>query len=183
MKLPTININEEETSRLDKALHKEWLLTNGLGGYASSTILGLNTRKYHGLLVAALEPPGNRTVCLAKLDEDAIIGERIYPFNVNEFPDKIYPQGHLFQKSFSLAPFPTYNYEAETFRVSKTLFMPQGKNAAAVFYRIQGARAPSTLRIYPLLTCRHIHSVIENHNLEINQQSNISNVELTFNVP
>lgn len=102
MKLPTINLNGKEFSGLDEALRTEWLLTNGLGGYASSTILGMNTRKYHGLLVAALHPPGDRTVCLAKLDEDAIVGNHVYPFNANEFQDKIYPQGYRFLKFFSL---------------------------------------------------------------------------------
>jgi predicted glycogen debranching enzyme len=78
MKLPAIAFNKEKLSRFGEALNKEWLVTNGLGGYASSTLLGVNTRKYHGLLVAALNPPGERTACLLKLDEDAFVGGDLY---------------------------------------------------------------------------------------------------------
>src|SRR3989337_2759304 len=129
MKLPAINFNAEELSRLDEALRKEWLLTNGLGGYASSTVLGVNTRKYHGLLVAALHPPGDRTVCLAKLDEDAIVGGKVYGFNANEFQGKIFPEGYLSLKEFSVSPFPRCVYAADGVELEKIVFMVRGKNA------------------------------------------------------
>jgi len=70
--LPKINVDTNVLSNVDKALKTEWLVTNGLGGYASSTVLGINTRKYHGLLVAAFNPPVDRRVLLTKLDEQAI---------------------------------------------------------------------------------------------------------------
>ena len=75
-------------SRFEQVIDKEWLITNGLGGYASSSVLGINTRKYHGLLVAALHPPGDRTVCLEKLDEDIIVGSDTYRLGTNEFQTK-----------------------------------------------------------------------------------------------
>ena len=65
---------------MEKNIEKEWLITNGIGGYASSTVLGINTRKYHGLLVSALKPPGSRTVLLEKLDEDIIVNDQISRF-------------------------------------------------------------------------------------------------------
>ncbi|MFB3889571.1 MAG: glycogen debranching enzyme N-terminal domain-containing protein, partial [Candidatus Bathyarchaeia archaeon] len=74
MNPPTLGLTQEALARFEEALSKEWLVTNGLGGYASSTALGLNTRKYHGLLVVAMHPPGDRTVCLAKLDEEVSVG-------------------------------------------------------------------------------------------------------------
>jgi len=110
MNLPTIRISQKALSLFDDAIHKEWLVTNGLGGYSSSTILGINTRKYHGLLVAALNPPGDRTVCLAKLDEEVVLGNRILPIGANEFRDVIYPQGYFFLKEFSVSPFPRQIY-------------------------------------------------------------------------
>ena len=85
-----------------EVIEKEWLITNGLGSYASSTVLGINTRKYHGLLVAALDPPGNRTVCLSKLDEDVIVGDDVYRLGSNEFHDAIYPEGYKLIKQFSI---------------------------------------------------------------------------------
>ena len=85
MKLPAITFNQETLSRFGEVMRKEWLITNGLGGYASSTVLGINTRKYHGLLVAALHPPGDRTVCVSKLDEDVFVGNDVYRLGANEF--------------------------------------------------------------------------------------------------
>ena len=71
---------------------KEWVVTNGLGGYASSTILGINTRKYHGLLVASFNPPVDRRVLLSKLDEAIVIGDNIHKIGSNEFKSGIHPK-------------------------------------------------------------------------------------------
>ncbi len=106
MKLPTIAFNQNELSRFGEAIGKEWLITNGLGGYASGTVLGVNSRKYHGLLVAALNPPGERTVCLSKLDEDISVGSDVYRLGANEFAGTIYPHGYDFLTGFSSSPFP-----------------------------------------------------------------------------
>ncbi|MEM2108714.1 MAG: glycogen debranching enzyme N-terminal domain-containing protein, partial [Candidatus Bathyarchaeia archaeon] len=82
MKLSTISLTDGELAHFDEAIQKEWLITNGLGGYAASTVLGLNTRKYHGLLVASLHPPRDRTVCLAKLDEVLQVGNTVQQLGV-----------------------------------------------------------------------------------------------------
>src|SRR3989337_3855338 len=100
MRLPAINITQEALSRFDEVIRKEWLVTNGLGSYASSTILGLNTRKYHGLIVAALNPPGNRNVCLAKLDEEVTVGGDVYLLGANGFHDAFFPRGFINLKEF-----------------------------------------------------------------------------------
>ena len=66
----------KEDLNLENGLEKEWLITNGIGGYSSSTIIGANTRKYHGLLVAPLTPPARRFLILSKLDESIKINEK-----------------------------------------------------------------------------------------------------------
>ena len=68
--LPEIEISPQILSDLNRAIQREWIVTNGLGGYASSTALGVNTRKFHGLLIAAFRPPTDRRVLLTKLDEE-----------------------------------------------------------------------------------------------------------------
>jgi predicted glycogen debranching enzyme len=186
MKLPAITITREALEPFDEAIQKEWLVTNGLGGYASSTVLGVNTRKYHGLLVAALHPPGDRTVCLAKLDEQVSVGIKVYSLGANEFHGKIFPQGYVFLKAFSLNPLPRYVYELPDVEVRKTIFMPNGKNAVAVKYTVlnRGA-AEAKIRVYPLLTCRHFHSVIDRwkNPLNFSQQQNGGEVEVDFTAP
>jgi predicted glycogen debranching enzyme len=186
MKLPTITIKNTAFEHFDKAIRHEWLVTNGLGGYASSTILGVNTRKYHGLLVAALHPPSDRTVCLAKLDEEVSVGSNSYPLGTNEFHDKIFPQGHVFLKQFALDPFPLYVYEVQDVEVRKTVFMPKDKNAVAVKYQVLNhGRAEAKIRVYPLLTCRHFHSVIDKRSnpLNFSQNQNGGTVEFNFKNP
>jgi predicted glycogen debranching enzyme len=186
MKLPTIVFTQEALSHFDEFTQKEWLITNGLGGYASSTVLGLNTRKYHGLLVAALHPPGDRTVCLAKLDEEVCVGNNIYPLGANEFRDKIFPQGYMFLKEFSVSPFPRYVYSIEDVRVGKTVFMPNGRNAAVVIYNVRNTgNSEAEIRVYPLLNFRHFHTVVDRwrNPLNFSQKQNGREVETTFTSP
>jgi predicted glycogen debranching enzyme len=186
MELPAIKLTKEALSRFDEVIRQEWLVTNGLGGYASSTVLGINTRKYHGLLVAALHPPGDRTVCLAKLDEEIYIGNDVYPINANEFLDKVYPQGYTLLEEFSISPFPKFIYAIEGVKVEKTVFMPSEKNAVAAVYRILNRNAlDCRMRIYPLLSCRHFHSVIDRRRkpIDLSYQSGSRKVEVTVNDP
>src|SRR5262244_1517732 len=98
---------------LADASSQEWLETNGLGGFSSSTIIGLNTRRYHGLLTAATRPPGARIVMLSKLEETLIIDDRRYELSVNQYSGLIHPQGYNYQTGFRLDPFPIFTYEVE----------------------------------------------------------------------
>src|SRR6266700_4392855 len=86
------------------ALNYEWLLTNGIGGYASGSIVGATTRSYHGLLVAALRPPVQRTVLVTKIDETIDFpDERSLKLGVNEYQDgTIDPQGYTYLKKVAL---------------------------------------------------------------------------------
>src|SRR5208337_1016167 len=136
MNLPSISLNRETLSSFDTAIQKEWLVTNGLGGYASCTVLGINTRKYHGLLVAALHPPKDRRVFLTKLDEDVSVGNDVYRLGANEFQVGFFPRGYSFLKEFSVSPFPKYVYALPNVEVRKTIFMPYGKNAAITLYSV-----------------------------------------------
>ncbi len=187
MTLPILTLTQKELSDYESAIQKEWLITNGLGGYASSTVLGINTRKYHGLLVAAMHPPGDRTVCLAKLDEEVTVDNNIYSLGANEFQGAVYPEGHQFLEQVSVAPFPRYVYAFREVEVEKTLFMPQEKNAVITLYRVVNrSDSDINIRITPLVTCRHFHSVVDRwrNPLRFSQQQNgTQEVQLTFSVP
>ena len=186
MRLPTINLNQEDLSVFDKAINKEWLLTNGLGGYSASTVLGINTRKYHGLLVAALHPPGYRTVCLSKMDEDIHVKDEVFRLGANEFSGTIFPEGYKLLKAFSISPFPTFIYEFRGISVAKTVFMPKGKNAVGLIYNVLN-KTPFELRMeaYPLFTCRYFHQVInrQENRLDFSQSQTDEEVQLAFNEP
>src|SRR5499425_3345 len=104
---------------LDRAQHLEWLETNGLGGFSSSTIVGLNTRRYHGLLTAATKPPVGRFVLLSKFEETLLIDGRHYDLSANQYPGTIYPQGYRFLNGFRLDPFPVFTYLVEGVEIEK----------------------------------------------------------------
>ena len=84
---------------LTEALSREWLETNGIGGFASSTIIGLNTRRYHGLLVAATKPPVGRYVLLSKLEETLFIEGHAIDLSANRYPGAVHPQGFKYLKN------------------------------------------------------------------------------------
>ena len=185
MTLPSISLVQEKLA-FEEAICKEWLVTNGLGGYAASTVLGLNTRKYHGLLVAALNPPGDRTVCLAKLDEDILVGNNIYRLGANEFCNAIFPQGYQFLKEFVISPFPKYTYILPIMKVKKTIFMPKGKNSVTALYKVLNRSASEAkIRVYPLLTCRHFHTVIDRqrNTLVFKQNHKSAEIEVASDFP
>jgi predicted glycogen debranching enzyme len=186
MELPAITFPKDALSRFGEVIAKEWLITNGLGSYASSTVLGINTRKYHGLLVAALHPPGGRTVCISKLDEDIMVGSDVFRLGSNEFHDMIYPDGYKLIGQFSIAPFPTFIYELGTVQVSKTVFLPKNKNAVAITYKLKNKNASlAKVRLYPLLTCRYFHTVVNRYQLPLNftLKSNSQGFQAAFQRP
>jgi len=136
---------EEGTSR-------EWLLANGLGGYASSTISGGNTRSYHGLLVASLSPPVDRWLLLSSLDEE-IDGHALAN---HQYPKTIYPRGFRYLKEFFLDPFPRFCYQVADCRIEKTVFMIHGENTTIISYKIKNGQGH--LRIVPLVHSRGFHA-------------------------
>ncbi len=143
---------------------KEWLETNGLGGYASSTIVGANARRYHALLVTALQPPTQRTVLLSKLEETLAVREVEYDLSCNQYPGVIHPQGHRHLLEFRLDPFPTFVYEVGDgipTRIEKTVAMCQGRPEVIVRYRLLSAPGTVSLIVRPLVNCRDHHDLMQ----------------------
>jgi predicted glycogen debranching enzyme len=148
---------------------REWLETNGLGGFASSTVAGLNTRRYHGLLVAALQPPVGRAVLLSKLDETLVIDGRRHDLSANQYPGAIHPEGFRYITGFRLDPFPVVTYDVEGVVVEKSIWMIQGRNATVVEFTFAGVPvgADVVLELRPLIAFRDFHGLThENRSLD-----------------
>jgi predicted glycogen debranching enzyme len=147
---------------LDVASRREWLETNGLGGFASSTITGLNTRRYHGLLVAATKPAQRalrRMVLLSKMEETLVIDGRRFDLSCNRYPGVVHPQGHTHLKQFRQDPFPVFLYEVNGLELEKSVFMVHGENTTVIQYQLRGAvKGPCTLELRPLIAFRDYHS-------------------------
>jgi len=166
VELPKISLGRSVLSDVNEALGREWLVTNGLGGYASSTVLGVNTRKYHGLLVAAFNPPVNRWVLLTKLDEELTIGNETYALGANEFRGVMHPEGYRFLSDFSIAPLPQYRYDVHGVSLNKTIFMPFMKNATVVTYEVSNPLEEKvSVQVSPLVNSRHIYNTTDKDTL------------------
>ncbi len=140
------------------ATQLEWLETNGLGGYASSTIVGANTRRYHGLLVAAQSPPAGRVHLLAKLEESLIVGGERFDLSCNQYPEIVFPEGHRYLEAFRLDPFPVFTYRVPGAVLEKSLFLAHGESTLVVFYRLAADR-PVLLDVRPLISYRSFHNL------------------------
>ena len=138
---------------------KEWLVANGIGGYASSTVVGANTRRYHGLLVASLNPPTARTVMVSKVEE-CIVFNRDCAFGLssNQYPGAVHPHGFQYFKFFERKPLPRMKFEAHGHHLLKTVFMAHGSNTTVVEYENTGD-STFKLRLTPLFVHRDYHSL------------------------
>jgi predicted glycogen debranching enzyme len=151
-----LRFSDYPARNLDAALTKEWLETNGIGGFSSSTIVGLNTRRYHGLLTAATHPPVGRVVLLSKLEETIIVSDARTEISCNEYSGAIHPTGHQYLSEFRLDPFPVFVYSIGEVALEKSVFLVQGENTVVVEYKSNEACA---LEIQPLIAFRDYHSL------------------------
>lgn len=136
----------------------EWLVTNGIGGYASSTISGANTRRYHGLLVAALNPPVERKVMVSKIEETLVSEDGNFELGSNFYPGVIHPEGYKTIESFERNPLPKTEYYILRHRISKTVFMVHGSNTTVVEYENTGTEN-TKLQLNPMFLYRDYHSL------------------------
>jgi predicted glycogen debranching enzyme len=155
---------------------KEWLITNGLGGYASSTVIGTNTRKYHGLLVASMNPPVERVVLLSSLDEELYTEDGVHKLAVHRYPGTIYPNGNEYLKSFSVKTMPDFLYNACGLIIRKRILMLNGENTTIVKYDIENPKKKQAfLKILPLVNSRSIHHLTKASHIFFTQESEKNN--------
>jgi predicted glycogen debranching enzyme len=168
---------------LEAAVRREWLETNGLGGFASSTIVGLNTRRYHGLLVAASKPPVGRLVLLSKLEETLVVDGKRFDLSANRYPGVVHPQGFHYLKQFRLDPFPVFTYEMEGIEIEKSVFMIHGENSTVIHYELKTNDSELLknlrLEIRPLIAFRDYHSLTHENsalNSAVQERSGLASV-------
>ena len=140
-------------------LGREYLLTNGLGGYASSSVLGCNTRRYHGLLVAALKPPLDRWVLLSHFDELLVGPAGRQPLSTTEYPGGFYPDGFTRLTEFALDPLPLWRWRVGDLEITKRLVLVHGRDLVLVHYSAVGDTTGAQLVLSPLAAMRSFHEL------------------------
>jgi predicted glycogen debranching enzyme len=144
----------------DTAVRREWLVTNGLGGYACGTVAGANTRRYHAFLMASLTPPVERTLLVAKVDLSVEYRGQRYDLSPNEFDGgAIDPRGYVHIESFAVPDgIPTWRYAIADALLEQRIFMAPGRNQSWLHLRLARACAPARVELKPLVNYRDLHS-------------------------
>src|SRR5215831_13748076 len=158
--LAEVQFGREILGNLDLAESREWLVTNGLGGFASGTAAGTATRRYHGLLMAALAPPTERTLMVAGLDETAHYREKSFPLATNRWlSGSVAPTGYLQIESFHLeGTKPVWCYALADALLEKRVWMRQGQNTTYVEYTLVRGNSPLELEGKILVSYRDFHA-------------------------
>ena len=166
-----IDFDRNICSNFEEAASREWLETNGIGGFASGTISGANTRRYHGLLTAATEPPLGRITMLSKFEETLIVDGRSFELSTNKYSGNIYPEGYRYLKNFSLDLLPVWVFEVEGIEIKKKVFMVHGENTVVVKYlikpKVKSQKSKVELVLKPLLSFVDYHA-LQHRNSEMN---------------
>lgn len=148
------------TYSFEQAIGQEWIVTNGLGGYASSTAAGCNTRKYHGLLVAAMTPPVRRMVILSRVEETLIHRGWPHPLACSEYPGTVHPEGHLLLRAFNNDLYPRWGYQGDGWTLVKQLRLLKGHNTVLLRYILLGTADEVELELRPLFALRGMHELM-----------------------
>ena len=164
-----ITLGPDVCSDVKGSLSREWLETNGIGGYASSTVAGANTRRYHGLLVAASRPPLGRMVLLSKFEESVTIGEKRFELSCNQYPGAIHPKGFEYLVQFRLDPFPVWTYDLDGRTLERSLFMVDGEDSTVCRWTIDPG-VDAVLEVRPLLAFRDHHHLRHDEALDIHSE-------------
>jgi glycogen debranching enzyme len=152
----SVSIADEDINNL---LTKEWLLTNGRGGYASSTIAGCNTRAYHGLLIGSLIPPAHRIMALSNCLEMVISKGEVFNLSTFEFPDRFAPAGFGFLKTFRRDIGAHFDYELASVDLTRSVYLVRDTDTAAIVYNFTRVREPVEFVSRPFVGLRNFHSL------------------------
>lgn len=169
----------KENLNLENGLNKEWIITNGIGGYSSSTIIGANTRKYHGLLIAALTPPARRFMVLSKVDESLEIRGKKYNLYTNVGKEYI-SKGFEYQEEFKKEYVPTFTYKIGKVTITKTICMEYGKNLVGIYYKIKNGGCKAKFTLAPIVNFRDFHTVNNDHEFTVKQSNKNQKVRLVI---
>ncbi|TAJ11135.1 MAG: glycogen debranching protein [Planctomycetota bacterium] len=163
-------MEREECLQLESSLTREWLETNGRGGYASGTVLACPTRRYHGLLVVTPAGMERRHVLVAGIDESLHGRSRSFPLSMLRYAGQWFPHGHQGIERFELAPWPRFVYHIGEAEVTRELMMVRGRDVTLVRYRIRGLAHTVELRAKPLLACREADK-LTSANVDLNPRA------------
>lgn len=151
-----LQFSEAECKNLEVSSKREYILTNGIGGFSMGTISGINTRRYHGLLVAATDPPVTRMVLLAAMDASVTVDGSPVGISCNQYPGAIFPEGYLNITAVDVSKEVRTDYRVGTATLCRIIQMQPGENTITLTYRNTGT-VPLQLKLNPLVCHKFYH--------------------------
>ena len=148
-----ISYSQKQLRDISISSSKEWLLTDGEGGFACSTVSFMNTRRQHSLLTISMSPPLKRLSLLSKVDEEVIIDGKSYFLGTNNYPGTIFPEGYKLLSKFTFDYFPQVTFDLDGCQLTKKVLMPKRSNSVFLHYD-NNSKKEITLRLLPLLSFR-----------------------------
>jgi predicted glycogen debranching enzyme len=153
----SIELIKPQISDFQISSSQEWLETNGLGGWASGTVSGANTRNYHGLFVSAIKPPVERAVLLSKMEENIVVRDARFELSSNQFPGKIAADGLQYLTKFTKDIFPVFQYNVGSIELKKTIAAIYQEDIVVVTYEVTKADTEFSMELKPFVAFRDYH--------------------------
>ncbi|HEY1628527.1 MAG TPA: glycogen debranching enzyme N-terminal domain-containing protein, partial [Tepidisphaeraceae bacterium] len=169
---------------LEPGLSQEWLLTNGTGAYSSSSVVGCNRRRYHGLLVAATLPPVGRIVALSRIGEILKVdgSDTIHELGVNQFSNNFHPRGDRYLRQFQVGEIARWDYDMEGVKITKQLQLLWKRNVVGVRYIVDPSQHSRVqLQLVPFAALRDFHSLRHGADAQLMVQSDSHHVSVSEN--
>jgi len=180
-------VKEKSTlTNFDYASNLEWIEFNSLGAYSSSTVYGLNSRRYHGLFNVPERSNGKKINLVSKFEETLLIGEQSFEFSTNQYLNAIYPPGYEYLEKFSIDPFPKFTFVIGNRKLEKTVILLHDNNLLMVRYELKNNGLPIRLIIKPIIGARYTHELVTNVqgiNLDSYMEHNVVKIAPRADIP
>lgn len=177
-----MRFGKEAFKDFNTAVSREYLLTNGLGGFCSATICGCNRKKYNALLVASLNPPVDRVMLLSKLEESLYIENKEYNLFTNQIADNEIESGLKYLYSFEYNMFPRFFFNIKGVLIEKKITMAYGENTTVISYKVKNNNKPVKIKISPLINNRDHHETNKKGDFSCEQETNLKGTKISYNI-
>lgn len=175
-----MKVEAEICQNLDRALGLEWLETNGRGGFASGTVSGANTRRYHALLLTAQQPGADRYVLVNHVEEWLNIDDDTWSLSTNLYSGAVHPDGYTNCSGFSPTPWPTWTFTYKSAHVRREILCVRGRDLVIILWKLMGLNSDDVaLRVRPMLTGRDYHA-LHHENETLSTQATINQESVTW---
>lgn len=176
--IPVKSFGREYFRNFHEAIRREWVITNGIGGYAGSSVIGANTRKHHGLLIASCHAPTDRRVILTRIDEAVTVKSKTVSLSSVQRKNARYENGYLYQTDFSYDAIPTFTYLVNGMIIKKTVAYEWEKNTVAILYEVDNKGDDAVLSFAPVFNYRDHNAGSSKRDLKFSESVNGNIIEL-----